>query len=179
MSDTATARRWGSDVQFPTNNYLIRFIEEEIGATQKGAPTVKLVGEIVSPEEGEVAGIPLTVVGCKIYHNIYFKSVADGVVDEQKTAKMADMVKAFYEKCGLEWNGNTDNPNMGFKSKFVWATVGNEAVVQRKNPTTEQIKFGRPGDILKHPVTGADMIKNRPTINEWICAGEKPENMAF
>lgn len=174
------AKKWNKSVQFPCNNYLLRCIEEEIGSTKKGTPTVKLTFEVVSPENGEIAGEQYEVVGAKIWHNIYFKSVDDsGNLNEEKTAKMTAMVGEFYEKLGLTYNGNPDNPNLGFKGKFVWATLDNREEAKRKNPTAEQLKLGRPGDVLTHPVTGEPMVNNYPTVTEWICIGEKPAGMAF
>jgi hypothetical protein len=178
MSTETQAKKWHSKagVQFPKDNYLVQCVEQEIGQTQKGAPTIKTDWEIRSPEYAEVAGENYEVVGIKIKHTQYLKSVADGVTDETKTAKMLDMTSDFYEKCGENYNRNPDQPNMVFKGKYMWVILDNKESAQRKNPTQEQLKAGRPGDVMKHPVTGEDMVLNYPEITSFTCIGEKPAN---
>lgn len=177
-------KRWNQKIAFPTDSYLLKVVEEEVKSTKKGTPTVSLVLEVVSPETNEVAGEEIEVVGAKVYKSIYFKSVDDdGNINQTKTDNMTRMNEELYQKFGLTYNGNSDNPNTGFKNKYVWAVVTNATREQRKNPTQEQLNRGQQGDIILYPVShpdpekaGKPMVNNGTDIKEFTCLGEAPAN---
>lgn len=168
--------KYNSSLMFPTDNYILRCVDEKFAPSNAGAPMITLEFEIDSPETVNIAGEDVTVAGVKIKHYAVTKSVnEDGEVDVEKTKACEERVfvsahadrPSLYELFGE--NGaevDKENPELKFKGKRVHATLGCDVRERRKTPTPEQAKKRQQGDVLLNPVTGKPQVSYYPKINQ-------------
>lgn len=156
---------------FPNDtNYRARVLSATFGpSASSGNPMITLEYEFYFPEEIEVAGKQYNISGvkCKKYHVTSMKDDAEKT--ESMRAELKEKLFSRFEIAEINWD-NIDTTK--FLGKAVLVHANSEAEEQRKDPTVAQIaeakaKNTRPqGDVLKHPVTGQDMIFYRPSIRE-------------
>jgi hypothetical protein len=171
------ANKWHRKLMFPKDMYTLRCIEETMKQSDKGTPMMVLQFEIASPEEQEVNGEMLEMVGTKtVVFRIIYKSIDKaGKVNEEKTAKCQEMAQKVYDMFEIPYD--KENPAGGFKGKLQYATVYGDKQEIRKSPSAEQLKMGvRQGDVIKHPKTGEPLLQYIPTIEEFFgLADEDPK----
>lgn len=173
--------KYNSSITFPTDNYIIRCVEEKFAPSNSGSPMITLEFEIDSPETVNVAGEDVTVAGVKVKHYAVTKSLSeDGEVDVEKTKACEERVfvsshpdrPSLYELFGEDGTKiDRENPALVFKGKRVHVTLGCDIRERRKSPTPEQAKRGQPGDVLLNPVSGKPQVSYYPKINQiWGLA---------
>lgn len=174
-------QKWTFKDQFPTDsNFVNRIVSAEFGKSKSsGNPMITLKCEVVSPAVINVCGVDLTIAGVETIN--YFSTASfteDGTPDEEKTKAQRTRVKALYAAVFGEDSEEVktldfDNPSVeGFKGKCVLTQMRPKVKPQRKNPTPEQIDKAKKnrtfaeGDVMKHPVSGKDLITYEPQIRE-------------
>lgn len=163
------AEKWNSKVQFPTDNFKIRCIDESFGPSNSSSkPMITLEFEVVSPELVTVAGQEYGVGGVKIKHYAVTKSVDEaGVEDASKSETIKKRLDELTMKFGLPAITDVENPELGFKGKVVWALLKSEIAEKRKAPTAEQLAKGiKQGEIITNPIDGKPLINYWPRIDE-------------
>lgn len=166
------SKKWNSDIMFPTDsNYIARIVGASFGPASTGTPMITLDWEVVSPQEKEVAGESITVAGVKV--KTRYVTDAKDSEDTEAKGNIRSRVKDTLEKLGYEGEIDWDNLNVdALKGKLVYVQMSANIVQQRKEPTLEQIaaakKSGKraEGTIMKHPVTGKELIQYWPQIDE-------------
>lgn len=169
------SKKWNADIMFPTDNFINRIISATYAPSKgKNNPLLTIVTEVVSPQTIEIAGEPVNVAGVK--STSYFSALSteeDGSVNEEKTKVCRERIEKFYKE--LELDTTLDWENLNTKvllGKNVHTVMEANVEIQRKTPTAEQTKFGKPGDILKHPKTGQNLIKYWPKVKEFYGLAE-------
>lgn len=158
------ATNYNRNLQLPTDNYVMRVINEEFSNSKSsGNPMITLELEVQHPDEVEIAGEQVTVAGLKIKRYLPTK-VGD---DEEKTEKALARVEAEYKLFGLDFDGfNPENPVLGFKGKLVHVRLYSKEKESRKAQTPEQKKAGKQGDAILNPLTNKPVVSYEPSIAE-------------
>lgn len=158
-----------SAVQLPTDNYLVRVIEEAFGPSKSsGNPMITLSCEIISPETVSIAGEDYNVAGTKIQPSYFTtKTMKNGEVDVEKTEYNKVRLDELTTQFKMPAITDPENPALGFKGKVVWAIVKSEAKAKTKTPTQEQLEAGeKVGDVIIDPMTGEPVISYFPKIDK-------------
>lgn len=165
-----SAKTWSSKVGWFNDNYALRVLKATFGPSSKGSPMITLELEVATPESANINGQEYTVAGVKLKHYITTQSMRGGVVDAEKTTKMADRIEATFKAFGIPFeNFDANNPDVSaFEGKVIWAFVKADVDEKRKSPTPEQVAAGQPGDIAINPVTGEKIQNYWPKVDEFF-----------
>lgn len=161
--------KWTSKVQFPTDNFQVRCIDEAFGPSNAGKPMITLKFEVVSPESATVAGKEYNIAGVETqpYYAVTKSLNPDGTEDLEKSAVLKERTLDLYSKFGLPAPENLENPTLGFKGKTVWVLMQSETRERRKAPTADQLAKGvRQGDVICNPITGQPLVNYYPKVSE-------------
>lgn len=164
-------KQWNSQVQFNTDNYMVRCIDAVFGQSKSsGKPMITLSFEVVAPDAMNVAGDDYNVAGVKTRPMYYVtKSVdANGDVDVEKTESIKERLDNLTVAFGLPAITDPENPDTEqFKNKVLWALIGSEVSERRKAPTAEQLARGeKVGDVIKNPITGLPLVNYFPKVQQ-------------
>lgn len=168
------SQKWNNNIQFPNDS---NFVNRIIGATfgpsnNSGNPMVTITTEVVSPQDVEIGGPVFNIAGVETTNYYSVKDLAD----EANTAKkQADFIERVWSKLELDpaqinWDNIDTKPLLG---KLILTRMYGEPQVRRKNPTAAQLEAAKvkgekftQGDIMKHPVTGKELITYKPVLAE-------------
>lgn len=154
--------KWNSKIPFPTDNFKIRCIDEQFGASGNDSPMITLEFEIVAPESMNIGGVEVALQGTKLKHYMVTKSE-----DAAKSESMKKRLDEFANKFGLPPIEDVENPALGFKGKVVWALLKCDVQEKRKSPTAEQLAKGiKQGDVINNPIDGKPLINYWPRVDE-------------
>ena len=190
-------KKWSATVQFPTDScFVARIVGATFGKSNSSDnPMVTIDWEVVSPSEYEIGGEMYNIAGVptKTYHtSAVLPSNQNGLTQEEADAKTADCQKRFtdptdglWPKLGLDpatinWDNIDTRPLLG---KLVLVQMSPDVEEQRKNPTAAQIEAAKKqgvraqGDLMKHPITGAKLIKYWPKIREIFGLAPQQDGM--
>lgn len=177
-----SAIKWTFQHQFPTNsNFVNRIVSAEFKKSKSGNPMIEWVAEVVTPAEADAGGILVNIAGVKTTQwNPTQVFEEDGTLDVDKTKNAQDRVTKLYSDIFGEDSDevkslNMENPDTKVLiGKMILTSMNGKPEARRANPTTEEIaksKGGRAqGAIMKHPVTGKELISYKPTITEVFGA---------
>lgn len=157
--------QWNRSIPFPKDSdYAIRCIGEELVVANKTNNTyLKLEWEIVNCPAKQVGENTYAFDGvtCNEIQMLGIRD-DDGNWDMDKTQNCINYLIEKMKKCGCdvpEDGVDFENPQLPiFLGKVVWASLYGEKYEQRKEPTAEQKAQRKPGDIMKDPVTGKDLV---------------------
>lgn len=172
--NTNTANAWTPKTQFPTDNYIIRCIGEEVGVSQSsGNPMVTLEWEIVNCEPKQIGDELVDFDGTKFksYH------VTANREDEEKSNKVFKYYQdGVLTKCGIDVSEGWDDENPpSVKGKVVYALLKGEENKSYAQPTKEEREAGKKvGKVLQDPITGKDLVIYKPILSiiHGLFAGE-------
>ena len=196
MSET----NWNASMQLPTDSdYQNRVTEAIYGPSKSsGNLMITLKAEVIAPDEKEIAGRKVNVSGIPTT-NYYTTKIFgdDGQVDVEATKEARRRTfgpsndpdnPSLYERLGLDGSKvDPENPNMKELVGLCFLSqMTCEVAEQRKTPTAEQVAKAKKagtkpqGDLMKHPVTGKNLVKYWPKIVEIFgrapsgAGGNKP-----
>lgn len=178
---------------FPSDSdYIIRVCKAEFGQSKSsGNPMITVEFEVVAPETKEVAGQEVVFSGAKTTQ-YYPTTVFDGNdIDTEKTKSARKRLfntnpndtenPGLYNLIGLTESPDFENPDTKvLLGKAFYAQLYDDAKSQRKEPTMAQVEAARAknlkpeGDIMKHPVTGKELVTHWPKLKTLFAAN--PEN---
>lgn len=198
------AEQWHSGIQFPTDsNFVNRITGAEFKKSKSsGNPMLEIDFEVISPETVEIAGEQINIAGVmtKSYYTTktFITDKGETSVDEEKSAKNLERLLStkqdrpglirvlFPDKPEYADNFNPENPDAQMLKDMVGLCVltqmSPKTEKRTKNPTLEQIATAKAkreypvGDVMKHPVTGKELIAYRPEIREIFALA--PEGAA-
>lgn len=168
------SKKWNSEIQFPTDSdYINRIVGATFAPSKKGNPMLTLNFEVVSPQEKEVAGEQVVLAGVKSTRYFVTQSLDEsGEVDVEKSQRAADTLKELCAKLKIDDVNFENIDTKPFLGKLVYTAMSSNVVERRKEPTAAQIAAAkaagkRPeGDIMKHPITGKNLINYWPQIDD-------------
>lgn len=171
--------KWNADIMFPSDNvFQNRIISVKCAPSNDGNPMLTMEFEVVSPTMYEIPSVgEVDITNVKATTRSVYKMFGeDGKIDVEGTAKAQKRTKDLLVNLGIpEEDINWDNlgPVVSpLKGKTVMTQMNSKIDQQRKTPTASQIEEARKtgkraeGDIMKHPMTGKDIIKYWPNIVE-------------
>ena len=170
------SQKWNATVQFPTDsNFINRIVGVTFGpSNSSGNPMITLACEVVQPEEVEIGGVTYNIAG--VATKSYYTTQTD---DEEKTFNARKRVTDLLTLLGLDTTSlNWDNlgPQLEpLKGKLILTMMSSTIQERRKTATAAEIAeamkqgitdFRNVGAIMKHPVTGKNLINYWPKIDE-------------
>lgn len=188
--------QWNSSIQFPTDSSFVNRITavEFKKSKSSGNPMLQIDCEVISPEVVEVGGEQVNIAGVSTI-NYYTTMTVDDAEKSAKNKERLCSTKAdkpgllrllFPDKPEYADNFNPENPDAEMLKAMVGLCIlthmAPKTEPKRKNPTSEQIAKAKEtrtfpeGSIMKHPVTGKDLISYRPEIREIFALA--PEGSA-
>jgi len=168
------SKKWNSDIMFPTDSdYIARIVGATFAPSSKGNPMLTLNFEVVSPQEKEVAGEMVSLAGVKA-KKYYVTSALDesGDVDVEKSERCVETINKLADSLGIESLDLSNIDTKPWLGKLCLVQMSSNVTEQRKTPTASQIEAAkkagkRPeGDVMKHPVSGKNLIEYWPQIDE-------------
>lgn len=148
-----------SKVKLPKDRYAVQCMEAKVGHSKKGNIMVTAQFQIVEGSDGSgtitIDGEQYDIAGTNINQPMYLttkvKDEATGEWDAERTQKACDRFVDFLFTAGLIENPSTyefdeSNPPTIMVGKVIDTMLYAEEYQQRKDPTEEQKKTGKPGD---------------------------------
>lgn len=171
--------KWNADIMFPSDNcFQNRIVSVKCAPSNDGNPMLTMEFEVVSPTTYEIPGVgevDITNVKAKL-NQVYKMFNEDGSVDIEATGRCQKRVEELLTNLGVpkeEINWDNLGPIVAYlKGNIVMTNMNSKIDKQRKTPTSSQIEEARKtgkraeGDIMKHPMTGKELIKYWPNIVE-------------
>ena len=162
---------WTSKMEFPSDRYAIRCIEEEVGSSKKDNPMITRTWEIVHDKPVQVGEKQVSINGLKITQYVTFKVKSedgDGW-DMEKSDKAFGRAKEELLAMGFDADGEIDdeNPPAFAKGKTFDAIINSFKDVARKMPTPEQRKKGQAGDAIKDG-DGNDVVNYKLNLSQVL-----------
>lgn len=149
-------------IRLPKNRYALRIKEEEFKlSNSKGAkggnnPMLVLTFEYVAPDsiqgnQGERINIAGVEINQKKYMVLSVKDEETGEVDPERSQKAFNQYGDLCNLLGVDISEGVDieNPPKKLKGLVVDAIVESEEYEQRMDPTPEQAKAGKKGELIK------------------------------
>lgn len=171
--------KWNADIQFPSDNcFQNRVRAIKAAPSNDGNPMLTIELEVVSPTTYEIPGIgDVDITGVKsTTYQAYKVFDEDGSVNVEKSTKAQERAKELLVNCGIpEEDINWDNLGhvvASLKGKIVMTCMNSRIDKQRKTPTVAQVELAKKsgkraeGDVMKHPITGKELIKYWPNVVE-------------
>ena len=178
--------KWNADILFPKDNDYSNRITDVTHSESKSSGNMMLTiqTEVVSPtaketvdQSGKTVEIEILAVKSQPFYamtHIY----SDGELDEEKTDKARERTEALLLSLGVQKEDvNWDELEPVIKpllGKIILTQMESDIQEQRKTPTADQIADAKKkgthpsqaGSIMKHPITGKQLIKYWPKIVE-------------
>ena len=163
---------WNSKIEFPTNRYTLRCIEEEVGPSKSsGSVLVTREWEICCPEPVIIGDRQVSVDGLKFKQYVTVKvHDEDGENwDEERSDKAFGRFRDELLIMGFDPSAEVDdeNPPAFAKGKTFDAIVSGKKDVARKFPTPEQLKKHQPGDPIKD-ANGKEVVSYQLQLNQIL-----------
>lgn len=163
--NTTTANAWTPKIQFPTDNYILRCIGEEVGVSQSsGNPMVTLEWEIVNCEPKQIGDDLIDFDGVK-FKSYHVTANKDDVEKSDKAFKRHQ--EGILVPCGIDVSEGWDDENPpSVKGKVVHALIKGEENKSYAPPTKEEREAGKKvGKVLQDPITGKDLVIYKPVLS--------------
>lgn len=173
-------QKWNRNIQWNTDNYIVRCIDETFGPSGAGNPQIMLEFELQT-ETMEVAGEVYTIAGEKLRKYYQTQIIVDGIVNDEKSKNKQAEVKELYSKANMpNDNINYENPEKGFKGKLFHVRMYSAKEDARKSPTKEQLEKGiKQGDVIVNPITKLPVVYYKPAIAEIYGLAEENANKPY
>lgn len=174
------SKTYKASMAFPRDNYVIRCTGDEFGRSTKDNAMSTLNFEIDNPEEVEIGGEMVNVAGAKTQPVWLVTQVFDnGELDVERTTKAIARCNEWLATAGLPALDNPENPTLNVKGKLFHARCFGKSEEIRKAPTVEQKAAGKPGDIIKNPITGEPEVRYTIVIEKVYGPAEGNPNKPY
>jgi hypothetical protein len=171
--------KWNADVMFPSDNcFQNKILSIKAAPSNDGNPMITLECEVHTPTSYEIPGhgeVNIQGVKAKVYQ-AYKVFNDDGSVDIEKTEKAQERATTLLINLGIvseDINWDNLGPIIApLKGKMIMTCMNSRIDKQHKTPTAAQIAAAKAsgkraeGDIMKHPISGKELIKYWPNVVE-------------
>lgn len=157
---TENAKLWNFRMFFPTDNYVIRCLNQSAEVSQNNNPMTVLEWEIVNAEPRMIGESLVDFDGVK-FRSWHVTAVKSGEDQEKRSQDVFNTFDEILCKAGHDTTEGWDdeNPPQILKGKVFYAALAGKEQPMCKSPTPEQVAKGQKyGDVMKDPITGKDVV---------------------